>query len=215
MKKTLLIAAAALAASVISSQAQVYSQNIVGYVNTIVHPGFNLINNPFNATNNQLSTILPPVEASQVLIWNGVNGYTTANFDTGVWVDDGSNPFNPTINPGVGFFYFAPASNTVTFVGTVAANVGGTATNTVLSGFRLLGSRIPYGGAATNASLNLPQQEAAQLLKWNGANGYNTFTIDTGVWVDDGSNPSVPNINVGEGFFYFSPAASTNWVQNL
>ena len=33
MKKTLLIAAAALAASVISSQAQVYSQNIVGYAN--------------------------------------------------------------------------------------------------------------------------------------------------------------------------------------
>lgn len=38
MKKTLLIAAAALAAGVISTQAQVYSQNIVGYVNQVI-PG--------------------------------------------------------------------------------------------------------------------------------------------------------------------------------
>jgi len=36
MNKTLLIAAAALAAGVISSQAQVYSQNVVGYVNQVV-----------------------------------------------------------------------------------------------------------------------------------------------------------------------------------
>ena len=32
MRKTLLIAAAALAGSIISSQAQVYSQNVVGYL---------------------------------------------------------------------------------------------------------------------------------------------------------------------------------------
>jgi hypothetical protein len=39
MKKTLLIAAAALAAGVISSQAQVYSLNVVGYVNTTIAAG--------------------------------------------------------------------------------------------------------------------------------------------------------------------------------
>ncbi len=36
MKKTLLIAAAALVAGVISSEAQVYSANIVGYVNVVM-----------------------------------------------------------------------------------------------------------------------------------------------------------------------------------
>ena len=215
MKKTLLIAAAALAAGIMNSQAQVYSQNIVGYVNTIVHSGFNTINNPLNATNNQLSTILPPVETSQVLIWNGVNGYVSYTYDTGQWVDDSSNPANPAINPGLGFFYFSPASNTVTFAGSVATLVGTSTTNVVLSGFRLLGSKVPYAGAATNAALNLPQQETAQILKWNGVNGYATYTIDTGVWIDDSSNPNVPSINVGEGFFYFSPSASTNWVQSL
>ena len=41
MRKTLLIAAAALASSVISSQAGVYSQNIVGYVNVpTINPAY-------------------------------------------------------------------------------------------------------------------------------------------------------------------------------
>ncbi len=39
MKKTLLIAAAALVAGVISSDAQVYSANIVGYVNVACPAG--------------------------------------------------------------------------------------------------------------------------------------------------------------------------------
>ena len=39
MKKTLLIAAAALVAGVISSEAQVYSANIVGYVNVVMPAG--------------------------------------------------------------------------------------------------------------------------------------------------------------------------------
>ena len=51
--KTLLIAAAALAAAVTSSQAQstVYSQNIVGYINTSLAPGYNLVANQLNVNN--------------------------------------------------------------------------------------------------------------------------------------------------------------------
>jgi len=215
MKKTLLIAAAALAASVISSQAQVYSQNIVGYVNVPVHSGFNTLNNPLNGTSNNLSVVLPPVETSQVLIWNGINGYSTYTFDTGAWVDDNSNPADPIVAPGTGFFYFAPATNNLTFVGQVATASGTSITNTILGGFRLIGSKLPYAGAATNATLGLPNQETAQILQWNGLNGYNTFTFDTGAWVDDNSNPAVPQIKVADGFFYFNPVASTNWVQSL
>lgn len=47
--KTLLIAAAALAAGVITSQAAVYSQNIVGYVNIVTYSNsFNFIANQLN-----------------------------------------------------------------------------------------------------------------------------------------------------------------------
>ncbi len=92
MKKTLLIAAAALAAGVISSQAQVYSQNVVGYVN-VVNPAnsFNLVANQLNfvgpngtnAVNDVLvtgnfvsggSTGTPIPQQSQLFSWNG-GGY--------------------------------------------------------------------------------------------------------------------------------------------
>ena len=50
MRKTLLIAAAALASSVISSQAGVYSQNIVGYANIVTpNGGTYLVTVPFRS----------------------------------------------------------------------------------------------------------------------------------------------------------------------
>ena len=51
MKKMLLILGAALASSIITSQAQVYSQNVVGYVNTVTPAhSYSLIANPLYAT---------------------------------------------------------------------------------------------------------------------------------------------------------------------
>jgi len=101
--KTLLIAAAALAVGVISSEAQVYSQNVVGYVNqTIPAGGYQIIGSQLiggsdvNQTNGDVNTTLinglvsSPVPAtagnpgqdpalstnSQMIYWNG-SGFTT------------------------------------------------------------------------------------------------------------------------------------------
>jgi len=95
MKKTLLMAAAALAAGVITSQAQVYSQNVVGYVNqTIPAGGYQIIGSQLingsdaNATNGDVNATLinglisdpndPPSAGtnSQMIYWNG-SGFTT------------------------------------------------------------------------------------------------------------------------------------------
>ncbi|HUC86042.1 MAG TPA: hypothetical protein VL970_12670, partial [Candidatus Acidoferrales bacterium] len=64
MRKTLLIAAAALAVSVISSRAQVYSQNIVGYINVPETAGALSLEAPQldldgTGTNNTLSSLYP------------------------------------------------------------------------------------------------------------------------------------------------------------
>jgi len=82
MKKTLLIAAAALAASVISSQAQVYSQNIVGYVNSKItgNNSLTLINNPLlevnGAVTNDAEAVLTSMIGGEVLyVWNGASFY--------------------------------------------------------------------------------------------------------------------------------------------
>jgi len=91
--KTLLIAAAALAVGVISSQAQVYSQNVVGYVNqTIPGNSYQIVGSQLvggsdvNQTNGNINTTLvngfisspndPPSSSSNsvIYVWNGA-GY--------------------------------------------------------------------------------------------------------------------------------------------
>jgi len=56
--KALLLAAAFAAAGVATSMAQaVYSVNAVGYVNTTLVPGFQLVSNPLNAADNKIETL--------------------------------------------------------------------------------------------------------------------------------------------------------------
>src|ERR1035437_3613111 len=87
MKKTLLIAAAALAAGIITSQAQpVYSQNIVGYVNVPAAVGFTAMDNPLNNNGNNSATNLFNAtsganDGSIILQWAGTH-YTQVVFDS-------------------------------------------------------------------------------------------------------------------------------------
>src|ERR1700744_2623354 len=85
--KTLLIAAAALAAGVISSEAQVYSQNIVGYINLPLSPGYTLIGNQLSTdltgTNNTVASVFGTnlLVNTAVLAWEpGIAGYTSATW---------------------------------------------------------------------------------------------------------------------------------------
>jgi hypothetical protein len=116
MRKTLLIAGAALAASIISSQAQtVYSQNVVGYVNQTIPAGhFQIIGSQLingsdvNQTNGDINLTLiqglissPAADPrtstnSQMLYWNGA-GFNTFYFynaaDASIFVGDvGGDP---------------------------------------------------------------------------------------------------------------------------
>jgi len=216
--KTLLIAAAAaLAAGVISSQAQVYSQNIVGYVNVVLPVGNTAINNPLITGTNGAESVLTSLQSGDgLLTWNGAgySGYTYVG--PGSWVDQNGNPVAaPTLNQGAGFFYQngQGAAETNTFVGTVDS------TNSISLpvGNTLVGSSIPYGGAADNTNFTLPLQSGDGLLTWNGA-GYNGFTyVGPGSWVDQNGNPvAAPTINVGSGFFYQNgQGAPEIWTEGL
>jgi hypothetical protein len=200
--KTLLIAAAALAAGVISSQAQVYSQNVVGYANVGTPVGGHeyLITVPFvtgvsNGVNEVFGSTLPV--ASSLLIWTGT-GYNTYVYDptdpdnlgagAPVWyLGDDATPAVPlpTVAVGQGFFLIPSSPITNTFVGTVAVNVG-TSNNLALptGGHEyLVASVVPYAGSVTNGNNstggpnlnNLPV--ASSLLIWNGT-GFNTAVYD-------------------------------------
>jgi hypothetical protein len=213
--KTLLIAAAALAVGAVSSQAQVYSQNIVGYVNVVLQPGYNLVCNPLDDGNgNQLTNVINasilPAKSS-VTTWNyGLQGYNGAITGGG-----GTWNANTTLPPGVGFFIKnGNASSPVvtnTFVGSLVANSGMTATNLIDVNYSLVGSQIPYGAANmfTDTNVNLVNSGLAgksSVTTWNvalqGYNGAATF----------GSAPVTP-LSVGQGFFIKNISTATNWVE--
>src|SRR5262245_30453866 len=104
MRTKTLLCAAALAAGVATSMAQsnVYSLNVVGYVNTaVVGSGgdgkFQMICNPLNATNNTIGVLIPTCpDFSALYKWNGT-GFDIATFFLGSW----DHP-EYTLNPGEG-----------------------------------------------------------------------------------------------------------------
>ena len=228
--KTLLIAAAALVAGVISSDAQVYSANIVGYANVVL-PGngqLSLVSNPFDDGNgNYLTNILNSslVKQSQVLTWNG-SGFTI--------IQKGGTPANwpagtvTQLPPGTGFFVrnggpgSGAADLTNTFVGSVIAPVGTFVTNSEPIGLTLQGSTIPYagniayaaqGGGDTNLDYGNGLTKQSQILTWDPVG--QTYLIS-----QKGGSPAtwgatVP-ISVGQGFFINNKnGPNTNMVQGL
>ena len=244
MKKTLLIAAAALAASVISSEAQVYSQNVVGYVNVPSPLGYAAFANPLTSGNNSATNFLDTTSGAQdgnvVLTWTGTK-YNQVAVDSGS-ATGFSNPNTgapvpaPILPPGSGFLINNQAgSNTITFVGNVATDGTGSgsigvSTNTIGNAtvYVMLGSKFPLGGGIT-ASLQLTNTAGAYdgclvlipnivggLIK-----GYAQTAFDSGSGTGF-SNPNTgahlpePQINVGQGFLFSNQAgAPIPWVQSL
>jgi len=243
MRKTLLIAASALAASIISSQAGVYSQNVVGYANLPTASGGTfLVTVPFligvsNGANEvwPLSGGNPTIpDGSAIELWNGTK-FTTYLSDSGspsLWDDNGGNFLAgaPVLPVGKGFFLIPAANTTNTFAGAVAVNVGTSNQVTYASGGTfLVAPAVPYGGAITNGNpttgaggANLDSlaglPDGSQLEIWNGTK-FTTYLSDSGspsYWDDNGGNflAAPPSISVGQGFFLI-PAANFTWTVGL
>jgi hypothetical protein len=207
--KTLLIAAAALVAGVINSEAQVYSANIVGYVNvTCPASTLVLVSNPLDDGTNTANDLLGSLpNKSQVQLWNG-SGFT--GYTKGA---SGFSP-NPSIPVGTGFFVKSASLFTNTFVGNVVPAPGGNqSTNSLPAGtLVLVGSTLPVSGTFNDVGTNtlnliatLPNKSQVQL--WNGS-GFTGYTKGA-----SGFSPN-PSFSVGQGFFIKS-ASATNWIQTL
>jgi hypothetical protein len=241
IKKTLLVAAATLAAGIISSQAQVYSQNVVGYANVpTANGGTFALAVPFKVgVSNGANEIWPLVggnpsipDGSELLVWNG-SSYNTFFSDSGstsLWDDENQVPINnsPVLPVGQGFFLLPAGSTTNTFAGAVAVNVGTSNVMTLANGGTYMVSpAVPYGGTITNGnnstggpnlSVNGGLPDGSELLIWNGSS-YNTFFSDSGstsLWDDENQVPinNAPTIAVGQSFFLL-PAGNFNWTVGL
>jgi hypothetical protein len=216
--KTLLAAAAITAAGLVSSMAQsnVYSLNVVGYVNKSFQSGFFVfVSNPLNNSTNSLKNIIPnPPDNTQVWRWLvGAQDLDVANIATYSAGLQQWSP-NPQINPGEGIFVVAGGDFTNTFVGEVPQ--GALSKSLVGNGnFEALGSLVPVGGSLTNVLAQYPATDNDQVWRWLvGAQDLDVANISTysaglGQWQPDA------NIPVGDGFFLVRAGGPVNYVRNF
>jgi len=202
MRTKTLLAAAILAAGIATSMAQsnVYSLNVVGYVNKAYGPGYHIIANPLQATNNSIANILPSPPLFSVC-YKFVGGAFVPNNYLGAWTDTGMQ-----LNPGEGAFLYIPSGTySNTYVGEV---LQGSLTNDLAAGYNLVGTKVPQAGGITSVH-NLQPALFDVTYLWNDpGQSYDPYNY-LGAWA-----PSEPSAVVAEGFFYYSGGANS-WVRNF
>jgi len=215
------------------AQSNVYSLNVVGYVNTKLVGGFsyNLVANPLNNANNNITNLFAGLPGTQ-------DGSTIARWDSSIsdfqsstysydaashaWrKDGGADTSGFILKPGEAVFYINQGNDyTNTFVGDV---IQGNYTNVITGGFayNTLGSSAPIGGNFTNSIGGLVAGDGDNILFWDPATSdikpdYATYDLSSHVWRNTAStaNPGF-NLAISEGFFYVNQNNNNNWVRSF
>lgn len=210
-----------MAAGLASSMAQVYSLNVVGYVNQTVQAGkWYMWGNPLSASTNTSAVVLAGLSGDPEG-WSGamVYGFTAAGGYTGgdSFIGSGFNAWFPgttDLAPGNGFFFYAPTNGTVTFVGEVVTTnkfnlVGPNSWNMVSSAWPAANNLVAMGLIGASGDV---------VYRYDATAGYNAGTsyIPGYGWFDSlGSTTNGPVLNVGEGVFYKNANATVNWTQGF
>jgi len=205
--KTLLLAAALTAAGALTSMAQVYSVNIVGYINVSVPKGFSLVANQLdNGTGNKIIDLFPQASTTDGMVVfkfvNATGTYSQEQIAGGTWSAGGQL----TMNPGEGVFVLCSAPFTATFVGQVMT---GTTTRNIPTGFEIVSSIIPQAGtlysdtAGPDLAYGVPPNSQ---LVYQFVNATGTYSQNQ--WTGSWSAEPGPVLAVGEAFFSLIPAAS-------
>jgi len=213
--QTLLIAAAALAAGVMSSHAQVYSQNIVGYVNIPLVAGNNLIANQLDydgtGTNNTVNTVFPNGLPNKTVIsaWNpSTSTFVPAEYFTSSgWSGTNSTYIYSALQPGSGFFIKVNTATNITLVGNV---ITGTNTYPVPVGFTVQAPSAPIAGTLDTTNGYHPSNKDIVDVWVPASSTFTAFEYFT----SGGWTPSDPQLAVGQSVF-LKAAKSTNWTQVL
>jgi hypothetical protein len=217
--KTLLIAAATLAVGAITSQAQVYSQNVVGYINLTLTNGYNLVANQLDfdgtKTNNNVVTVFGTNLPASTLVeaWKpSTVGFTSASWinSKGVlkWTGD-TNGVNAALQTGQGVFISTPSPTTITLIGQV---VQGTNVNVLTPGYNLVSSIPPIAGdVVTNLTYSPLVGDLLEI--WSPASqGFVGYSYINSKGVNKWS-PTLPAIPVGSAVFL--KTLNTAWTNTL
>jgi len=219
--KALLCAAGLLAVGAVSSMAQsnVYSLNVVGYINVSLTNGFNLIANQMdldgNLTNNTVtgvfSTNLP--SGSKVYAYSTASGYSIATFNGTAWGPAGALPgANAGLTPGRGVWVSIPGTTgngiTLTEVGNV---VQGTHAVPVIAGFQIA-SIIPPLSAKISTDMAYAATLGDKVFQYRNPTGYQIRSYNGTAWGPPALGEPTPG--VGEAF-WLQAAAGKTWTQTF
>jgi hypothetical protein len=214
MRIKALLGLAALAAGLSTSMAQnVYSLNVVGYINITVGTGYTLCANQLNNGTNGINQVLAnPPDSALVLTFKN-NDYNSDIAQGGAWYDNTTTlPSTTTLSPGRGFFYNAPAAGTLTLVGEVPQG----ATSIALPvGYSMIGTYTPQA-LELSATNGFPMADSTLYLKYDTTiHDYVTDIIQSGAWYDNTTTLPVTVIPaIGQGYFINAPTA-TSWNYNF
>jgi hypothetical protein len=231
--KTLLAAAALVAAGALTSQAQnVYSLNVVGYVNLTLKPGYNLVANQFSNSTTLIANVLTNItglpDGSTFFSWNaGAQDFTQpANWigtppDGPAWYNADYTAFATATAPRGNSYFIYNAGNanaTLTLVGEVPQgttsvavpnNYGFLADVTPTSG-QILTNGFPIADDSTIALFDATAQDYTQPL-----NGIAT-PPDGPAWYNADFTAVVPFAPaVGQGFLYRTIHGASTWNRNF
>jgi len=202
--------------SLMAQTTNVYSLNVVGYVNVTIQPGYNIISCPLVCSpDNTINTLFPYSSTANYSKWtiyifeNGVGYSANVGGGKSSWTG-GTN----TINPGQAAFVFNPGTTAVTniFVGTVPT---GSLTNTLVPGYNLVGSILPVSGDLVTNTLSTLTTGASKDTVYIFNSATQLFASpDTAQ--KNGSWSTDPNLGIAEGMFYYNAQATAEqWVENF
>jgi hypothetical protein len=232
--KALLVAAALSAAGLATSLAQsnVYSLNIVGYINVPLTNGYTMVANQLDldgtGTNNTIVTMLGTnyPSGTRAFAFTGANYVFATVGPSGAWI--GENNVKFACQPGKGLFVFVPgaAPQTATLVGNVLPGHS-PVNNPILSGFNIVSSLLPISGRI-QSDLYMHPANTDRVFKWvyPGTYSFSTFSCaangGAGGWI-----PAEPNLSVGEAVFLnahipgapqsatCNPGGDSRWCQDI
>jgi hypothetical protein len=217
--KALLCAAGFLAAAAATSMAQsnVYSLNVVGYINVPYTNGFQMVANQLHSdstgTNNTVagvfSTNFPNL--TRVYGYAPGPGYGTATYSagTGNWVG-GQPTVNNALSAGGGVWLqipgTTPTSGNLTEVGEVHQ---GTTLLPVVTGFQIM-SLVPPLQTTIKTAMGYPAANLDRVYQYVNPSGFitHTYAAGSGTWT-----AGEPTPKVGESFWVQRAGAATTWTQ--
>lgn len=186
-----------------SANSPVYDVNAVGYVNTTLVPGFNLVSNPLNNTlGNNIQNLFGT--GIQGTIPNGLtvyiletNGYRLTTFNAELQRFEPESVAAEQMPPGRGFFVYNPGPTlTITFVGEI---LQGVLSLPLPEGFSIVGSMVPWTKSLDQ--MGFPGGFGDYVYYFNPV----TQQFEVGIFDDlDGSwLPRLRPVQTGEAFIVF------------